>query len=105
MTKNYTWQVGSGRPIELRLTLEQAESCTHQGDCTADVDVLLPELETQTSQWDTNDLREELHEYGAWDDGDLQEDAKNIQRMVWISCCDIKENSGDYASDSAPCTT
>lgn len=36
-------------------------------------------------------LREELREYGAWDDDELQCHATNLARISWLAACDIME--------------
>ena len=36
-------------------------------------------------------LREELEDYGAWEDFELEDDEINWERIIWIGACDIKE--------------
>lgn len=92
------WYASSGRPILLSLAMENAEECSHQGQCDLDVEALMldPEIEAQTSAWDPETLRAELAEYGAWDDKELADHEENVARMVWIACNDVAENPGDY---------
>lgn len=35
----------------------------------------------------------ELQEYGAWSNEELQDDAANWQRIIWIAACNIKEGN------------
>ena len=37
-------------------------------------------------------VREELREYGAWDDDDLLDDDENWHRIVWMAACNIAED-------------
>lgn len=89
------WYVsGSGR-IELELTLEQAQSGHHQGQCDDDVRALsqVPEIRTQLDAIDAATLRAELREYGAWDESELADHEQNLQRLLWIACGDVIEEA------------
>lgn len=77
-----------------RFTLEIPETavpdCSHAGACDDDVahwsrriarpDSLTPAL-----------LASELREYGAWDREELADDDANWQRIIWLACCNLKE--------------
>lgn len=91
------WSSGSGR-IELSMTLEQAESCSHPGPCDSDVAFLSrePEISSQLSAIDPELLKGELMEYGAWDDEELSDHGQNLQRLLWIASNDVAENPEWY---------
>jgi hypothetical protein len=36
-------------------------------------------------------LSAELREYGAWDDDERADDEANWRRIVWLACCQAKE--------------
>lgn len=95
----FTWMAGSGRPLYLRLTLDEAESCSHSGACDPDVEALCAEegVRTQIAAWDPETLQAELAEYGAWEETELADHEANIKRMVWIACNDVAENPEDYS--------
>ena len=97
----FTWCAGSGRPISVRLTLDEAESCSHPGNCQADViDLILTDgISAQVETWDPETLRAELVESGAWDEEELADYEENIRRMVWLACCDVAENPKDYEEE------
>ena len=40
--------------------------------------------EPQAARW--------LKEFGAWDEEELANHDDNVQRVLWLACCDIKEN-------------
>lgn len=82
----------SGR-IELKMTLEQARSANHQGQCDADVKYLsqVPAIRRQLNKIDATILRGELEEYGVWDDIELLDHEQNIQRLLWLAATDISE--------------
>jgi len=82
----------SGR-IEIEMTAEQAASVNHSGDCDNDVMSLsnIPEIKAQVEKIDKEVLKQELDEYGAWDENELNDHEQNIQRIVWIAGCDIDE--------------
>lgn len=81
---------GSGR-IELKMTLEQAHSASHQGQCDEDVRALseVPKIAAQLRKIDPSTLRAELAEYGAWDATELSDHVQNLQRILWIAAGDI----------------
>jgi hypothetical protein len=81
---------GSGR-IELRMTLAQAKSASHQGRCDEDVQALseVPAIAKQLAAIDPATLRAELREYGAWSDEELSHHAANLQRILWLAAGDI----------------
>jgi len=87
--------------FSLSMTLEQALSASHPGDCTAEVAVLAqaPEISAQLSDIPAAYLRTELAEYGAWDENELADHAANQQRILWIAAGNIREEhlSGERA--------
>jgi hypothetical protein len=85
---------GSGR-IELQMTLGQAKSARHQGQCDADVLELskLPTIARQLRKIDARTLRDELREYGAWDADELADHDQNLQRLLWLAAGDIREEN------------
>ena len=80
--------------FELQMTMTQAQSASHQGECINDVEVLLqdPRIKRQFKKIDPKAIRIELQEYGAWDDNELADDIENQKRILWIAACDIVEN-------------
>jgi hypothetical protein len=92
------WYSSSSGRIELQMTLEQAESGSHQGQCDEDVRALslVPEIKTQLDAIDKDVLAAELKEFGAWDAEELADHAQNIQRILWIACGDIKEEERSH---------
>lgn len=87
------WFTSSCGRIEIQMTLEQAKSCTHPGPCDADVLALSNErkIRKQLEAIDPAILRQELAEYGAWDEVELSNHAENLQRILWIAAGDITE--------------
>lgn len=81
--------------FELEMTLAQANGASHQGDCDEDVAALLrhPKIARQLRKIGPDKIREELAEYGAWDDEELADDEANKARIVWIAAGDIVEES------------
>ena len=89
-----TWIEGLGR-IEIDMTLEQAQSVSHQGQCDEDVAVLIetPEIKAQLDVLNEGLIAEVLKEYGAWDDKQLADNEQNRHRLIWIAGCDIAEEN------------
>lgn len=79
--------------FELKITKAQALQGSHQGQCIEDVKALaaLPAIKAQLKKIAPEKIREELQEYGAWDEKELADDQENIYRIIWVACCDIRE--------------
>lgn len=82
------------RGLEIQMTLEQAQSASHQGECDDDVRLLSqhPDIKVQLDAFDPDDIRAALKEYGAYDAEQLADDDQNRQRALWSAACDIREN-------------
>lgn len=78
---------------DLKMTRNDAESCSHSGDNEADVLRVIkkPYIKKQLAKIDPAQLVKELHGYGAWDDEQLKDHEQNLIRWVWISAGDITE--------------
>ena len=85
---------GSGR-IEIELTREQADSIFHPGPCDDDVAALrrVPGIAKQLDAIDPATLRDELREYGAWDDSELADHDTNLDRILWLLGSDAADNA------------
>lgn len=72
------------------MTQSQVMACSHQGECYQDVKETVPELSLDIS---ADALRDELREYGAWDEQELADHSENLIRIVWIAAGNIKEEN------------
>jgi hypothetical protein len=88
------WSESSGR-IELKMTLKQAQSCSHPGRCDDDVVALrqVPAIKRQLEKLDPKLVADCLREYGAWDEEQLADHEYNLDRLLWIAACDIAEEN------------
>ena len=88
------FSTGSGK-IELQMTLEQARSASHQGQCDNDVRDLskVPAIARQLAKIDPAILRDELREDGAWDENELADHDQNLQRLLWLAAGDIVDGN------------
>ena len=79
--------------FEIELEEDDARSGSHRGDCYNDVASLIekPYIKGQLDEIDPDEIRKELHDYGAWDDEELEDDYENRIRAVWCACGDIVE--------------
>ena len=69
---------------------EAAEDCSHSGDCGADVESWVRELNFEVPR----DLAIKwLRDFGAWDDEELAatSDSDLAERVFWLACGDINE--------------
>lgn len=85
----------TGNCLELQMTLAQARSASHQGQCDDDVLALsrVPTIARQLLKLSPDSVRRELSEYGAWSDDELSDHNENLQRILWIAACDINERN------------
>lgn len=83
------------RGLEIAMTLEQALSCSHAGQCDDDVAALVrhPAIATQLDAIGADAIRAALSESGGWEDNELADDEQNRHRAVWLAACDIRENN------------
>jgi hypothetical protein len=88
---------------EIAMTLEQAQSASHQGRCDEDVAALLrvPEIAAQFDTMDADRIRDGLAEYGAWDSEELSDDHENRLRALWLAAGDIADNREAMAERDA----
>lgn len=93
--KLLSYTSNSGR-IGLQMTMEQAESASHSGDCDDDVRELakVPAIAEQLTKLDPAVLSAELKEYGAWNAEELADHDQNLQRVLWLEACEISEQDG-----------
>ena len=91
MSRTYNWCSSSSGTLNLWLTLEDAESASHQGECENDVVALArkPCVKAQLQDWEPADLAAELKEYGAWDTRELADHERNLIRMLWLAAGEI----------------
>lgn len=89
------WFSSSSGRIELSMTLEQAQSASHQGQCDDDVLSLshIPMIAVQLAALDSKLLASELKEYGAWDETQLADHDQNLQRILWLAAGDIDDKA------------
>ena len=79
--------------FEIEMTRAQAVGASHQGQCDDDVADLcsVPSIRHQLDKIGADKIREELREYGDWDDAELADDEANRRRIVWIAAGNIVE--------------
>jgi len=77
----------------IKITLKQAKSVSHQGQCDEDVKELLKDkiFLRQFKKIDSESIAAELQEYGAWDKEELKDIEANLERITWIAACNIVE--------------
>ena len=93
-TKNLYGCFDGLRGHEIEMTLEEAQSCSHQGQCGQDVAALLKKdhIKKQFAKFSAEQVKESLKESGGWEDEDLQDEETNQERALWFAACDIVEN-------------
>lgn len=79
--------------IPIELTPDQIATCTHQGDCTENVQATVAEIADQLSMVNPEDIADELQEFGAWSEDELSNHQDNLERLVWTAACDLSEES------------
>lgn len=81
--------------FELNLPIAVVLSCSQPGkDASEYVKAALrryPSLLADIRDLDPFLVREELSEYGAWDEEELADDEENAERLVWLAACELKD--------------
>lgn len=79
--------------FELAMTLRQVESVPQIGAADAAVAILAlnGSLIEQLDTIGPDKLRDELRQWGAWDETELADDHANRERIIWIAACNIRE--------------
>lgn len=92
---NFTQDWYAEHGFTLSMTMAQACSASHSGQCDADVLALSkePDIAAQLDSIPPAALREELREYGAWEDAELSDHTQNLQRILWIAANDLREGN------------
>jgi len=85
MANTKTWYGNYG--VSIRLTKADALNVSQAGDMSSQVDDLIQKsyVKKQLDKIDADELRKELHDYGAWDADELDDHKANLQRLVWIA--------------------
>jgi hypothetical protein len=80
--------------FEIKLTKEQALTGSHPGPCDLDIrDLLqLPAIKRQLNKIPVDAIRNEIKEYGAWNENELSNYEDNKARILWIACGNIRED-------------
>lgn len=83
--------------FELRLPGQCVLDCSHSGPCDNDVARWVPRVREQVASDafpnapTPEKIRDELEEYGTWDDKELQDEEQNWHRLVWIAAGNISD--------------
>lgn len=74
--------------FEITMTMSEACGVSLPGqDATPMVEelIILPSIGGQLDKIGVDKIREELREYGVWNDEELADDAENRLRILWIA--------------------
>lgn len=84
--------------FEIVMTKKQANSVSHSGQCYDDVKALMENKKfmSQFKNIDKDAIREELKECGTWDNDELTDDEKNLERIIWIAGGNISDELARY---------
>jgi len=77
----------------LNITKAVANECSRSGDNEYSVNYYmnLPKYKKQLLKLDKEQVRNELNEYGAWEDDELENHEDNLQRLFWLACGNISD--------------
>ena len=81
---------------ELTPELERdLRDCGKSGDAQDAVDYVIQHYDVSGDPVVCRDI---LSQYGAWEDDELMDHYTNLQRLVWLSGCDLEESDELYFS-------
>jgi hypothetical protein len=87
-----------GSSIEIRLTKECINDCSHSGSCDADVEFWVNKLRPYLDEISTDVIRKCLKPYGAWDEEELLDNELNLHRFLWCAATSAKEENSCWTS-------
>lgn len=91
--------------FEFRMTGQAVIDCSHSGACDSDVAHWAPRVAEQVQKDNFRrkptpaKIRAELAEYGGWSDEELQDDARNWERIIWCAAHNIREDDAPDCSE------
>ena len=77
--------------FELLIPEQAVKDCYHQGDCEDDCKFWVDKV-IALNNIDPNLIKEELKEYGAWEDEELNDDRQNWIRILWLGAGNIQDD-------------
>lgn len=77
-----------GRVMVRELPDEAIRECSSQGDVSSAVEYWAKRLSFDPPGGYT---REYLKGYGAWEESELNDEGANVQRALWIICCNLRD--------------
>ena len=89
----YTTVICYFNRFDLHIPKKAIAPCSSSGDCTDAVREW--RLKTNFKHISDDDLKDELSEYGAWDEGELNNRENNEERILWIAAGNIIDNKED----------
>ena len=87
--------VTTGNDITLAISRVLLDTVPARGPVDAEISELArnPRIARQIAEWDKDNVRSSLKEYGAWDAKELSDDNDNALRLLWILVTDAKEEA------------
>lgn len=91
------WIVSTHGDINVEMTVAQILDIPASGAADSAVAALreIPEIAEQLATIDPVSLRDEMREYGAWDDEELADHDANLDRFLWLGASDVRDNELD----------
>ena len=88
------WTSSSGL-IELEFSQDEYESVPNSGPADDAVAELAAKqnIVEEFAKYSDENISECLEEYGAWTTEELKDRRANIERLIWIACLDLREES------------
>lgn len=96
------WRDGLTGGLPLEIWPGHVESCSGPGPQDENIRYLrrMPYIANQLDAMDQDEVRRSLREYGAWDAGELADHGANLDRILWIACCDLREQANEIREES-----
>ena len=100
--KKYIWEGNYLLGCGVTLTQAHIDAVPPSGPADSAIDDLrtLPEIRADLERIPADKLRDELKQYGAWDDAELVDHDANLARILWLAICDCREQPEDYAQEA-----
>lgn len=90
--KNYYGTIGN---YELEIPGYAVLDCSQSGPVDTYVETYATHdnrIKAELSRITKDDAKYILFEYGAWDEHELKDHNRNLERILWIVCCNIYDD-------------
>ena len=96
--RGFIFNVLGKSAVEVKLTKECINDCSHSGSCDANVEFWVNKLRPYLDQIPSGIIKSTLKPYGAWDEEELNDSELNLHRFLWCAAGSAKEEKSCWTT-------